>query len=73
LIYRQSRINIPFTITIGGILDKNKITIAAVAFLAGAAALFATIVIFEIDLVKWANCNAPFSPPDDKKSEICRR
>jgi hypothetical protein len=54
-------------------LDKDKMTIAAVGFLAGVAALFAAILIFELDVIKWANCNAPFAAPEDKTSEICRR
>lgn len=47
--------------------------IAAIAFMAGVATLYAIIMILEIDLVKWVNCNAPFSTPEDKKSEICHK
>ncbi|GFE71407.1 hypothetical protein [Chroococcus sp. FPU101] len=52
---------------------KHTITIAAVALMAGVATLYAIIMIFEIDLVKWVNCSAPFSSSEDKKSEICRK
>jgi len=55
------------------ILDKYKILIAGVSFLAGIVTLFIILIIFEIDLVKWANCSAPFAAPEDKTSEICRR
>jgi hypothetical protein len=47
--------------------------IAAIVFLAGIAALFAAILVFDLDVIKWANCNAPFAVPEDKASEICRR
>jgi len=48
-------------------------TMAMIAFLAGASTLFAAIVIFDIDLVKWANCSAPFADPIARESAICRR
>lgn len=48
-------------------------TMAVIAFLAGAGTIFAVIVIFDIDLVKWANCSAPFADRWDRQSAICRR
>ena len=57
----------------GAIVNKEKILIIAIAFLAGVGTLLAAIIIFEIDLVKWANCSAPFASPTDKQSAICRR
>jgi hypothetical protein len=54
-------------------VKKNQMTMAVIAFLAGAGTIFAVIVIFEIDLVKWANCSAPFADPIDRESALCRR
>ena len=54
-------------------MNKEKIAIATIAFLAGAGTLLAAIIIFDLDFVKWANCSAPFADPIDKESAICRR
>lgn len=62
-----------YSFFVGDYQIKHKITIAAVAFMAGFATLYAIIMIFEIDLVKWVNCSGLFSTPEDKKSEICRK
>lgn len=54
-------------------MNKEKNLIAIIAFLAGIAAFSAVVVIFEVDLVKWANCSAPFAPSVERRSEICDR
>ncbi|CCH91327.1 Similarity [Microcystis aeruginosa PCC 9432] len=46
---------------------------AVITFAAGASTIFAAIVIFDIDFVKWANCSAPFADRWDRQSAICRR
>lgn len=53
-------------------MNKHKITIAVLAYLAGFLTLLTSIIIFEIDLVKWANCSAPFAASIDKESRMCR-
>jgi hypothetical protein len=54
-------------------VKKNQMIMAVIAFAAGAGTIFAAIVIFDIDFVKWANCSAPFADPIDRQSAVCRR
>jgi len=52
---------------------KEKSLIAVIAFIAGIGTVFFVILIFDIDLIKWANCSAPFASEVDKESDLCRR
>jgi hypothetical protein len=54
-------------------MTREKSLIALIAFLAGIGTFLGAVVIFDIDLVKWVNCSAPFAPPDEKRSQICDR
>ncbi|HEY9615201.1 MAG TPA: hypothetical protein V6C64_00065 [Microcoleaceae cyanobacterium] len=40
---------------------------------AGAVLFIVVITILGLDFVRWVNCNSPFTPEQDKNSEVCRR
>jgi hypothetical protein len=31
------------------------------------------ITLLDLDFVRWMNCNSPFTPAQDKESDVCRR
>lgn len=37
------------------------------------AALIGIAMVSEVDFVRWATCNSPFSAPQDKASGFCKR
>jgi hypothetical protein len=61
----------PYSFGFGADLDKKTLGIG-IAIAAGIAALVGLMTLGAIDVMRWANCNAPFASPQEKASDVCR-
>ncbi|MFB2891797.1 hypothetical protein ACE1CI_02520 [Aerosakkonemataceae cyanobacterium BLCC-F50] len=49
--------------------NKTKIILSLAALL---VAFIGISLFVDIGLIKWFNCSSPFTPPQDKASDVCK-
>lgn len=52
---------------------SNKALKVSLLIGSGVVLLIAVMSIASLDFVRWLNCNSPFTPLQDKNSDVCRR